>query len=469
MDSSSIIPSSPHNLSPHVLLLALPALGHVNALFHLAKLLSFKGVAITYVCAHHCISILERELHAANSSANALIRLVGLPERVSLGDGHIASSKVFFEVVCGMKDDFMQLVKQQLQIAGGERETQASFAAPSAILSDNFIFWARDVAIAFNLAHYVFFPFSASPLTVMLSLPLLISQGHVPLKSAAELQLITLPSLPPLWNKDLPTCLHDVDGKAELEWKLTCGFNLIKASTILINTSYEMEANAIEALQSKDGSHQTKQKVLTVGPVLPRDFPNDHRLHSESENPGHTECSRWLNSKNVGSVLYVSFGSIYSLGMEEITELALGLEASSYAFLWVLRQPRSASSKNNNSLLSDLLPEGFQSRLKDRCFISSGLIVDQLKIGIELPKDHRGFPSREEIETTTRLLMEGEGGRGVKKNVAALKDIIRKSVKKGGSSYENVEAFVHEIFQLSATHSKDESHANKNISSTGIG
>ncbi|KAJ7530598.1 hypothetical protein O6H91_14G009600 [Diphasiastrum complanatum] len=416
-----------------------------------------------------------------------------------------------------MKDDFMQLVKQQLQIAGGERETQASFAAPSAILSDNFIFWARDVAIAFNLAHYVFFPFSASPLTVMLSLPLLISQGHVPLKSAAEPQLITLPSLPPLWNKDLPTCLHEVDGKAELEWKLTCGFNLIKASTILINTSYEMEANAIEALQSKDGSHQTKQKVLTVGPVLPRDFPNDHRLHSESENPGHTECSRWLNSKNVGSVLYVSFGSIYSLGMEEITELALGLEASSYAFLWVLRQPRSASSKNNNSLLSDLLPEGFQSRLKDRCFISSGwapqlfilshpsvgaflthcgwnsilesisfgvpliacpkfaeqhlncrLIVDQLKIGIELSKDHRGFPSREELETTTRLLMEGEGGRGVKKNVAALKDIIRKSVKKGGSSYENVEAFVHEIFQLSATHSKDESHANKNISSTGI-
>ncbi|KAJ7523860.1 hypothetical protein O6H91_18G065400 [Diphasiastrum complanatum] len=507
--SSSIAPSSFHTLPssplpttspPHVLLLAFPSQGHVLALLSLAKLLASKGVVVTYVCAQHRISRLQRKYTHTASDLGPLIRLVGLPERVPLRDvgidEGIGISEWLMEVAIDMKDQFVQLL-QELQAGGAAPGAQAQdFAAPSSVVSDVFLPWVRDVAATSHLSHYVFFPCSASSLSVMLSLPLLISQGHVPLVSSAEPHLITLPGLSPFWNKDLPVFLHEKLKKPLQQAIFDSGFRLIEASTILINTTYEMETNAINyALQLKDNFHEVKRKVLSVGPVLPIQILNDLSFpHSQSGKQEHDiECLRWLSSKTARSVLYVSFGSIHIPSTEEIHELALGLEASSCAFLWVLRRPPCTSS---SFPLSTLLPEGFQSRLNDRCFIVSPwapqllilshpsvggflthcgwnsilesisfgvpliaypqfaeqrlncrMIVDQLRIGLELQKDENELIlGRKQIERVIRLLMGGEEGVEVKKSCAQLKDVIRRSVKKGGSSYENLDAFVHEIF-----------------------
>ncbi|KAJ7570549.1 hypothetical protein O6H91_01G125100 [Diphasiastrum complanatum] len=407
------------------------------------------------------------------------------------------------EVGKQMKDDFVQLL---LELQGGVAVAATAAgtqghdfaAAPSSVVSDGFLNWVRDVATTFHLTHYVFFPCSASTLSVMLHLPLLISQGHVPLAPSAEPQLITLPRLPPFWNKDLPEFLH-ARNEVSLERLKDCSSKLKEAATILINTTYEIEANVIDALHFKDGFCQTKRRVLTVGPVLPDEFLDDLPLsHSQTEKQEQDiECLRWLNSKTARSVLYLSFGSIYIPCIEEIHELALGLEASFCAFIWVLRRPPSTSSSSFS--ISNLLPEGFQSRLKDRCFIVSPwapqllilshpsvggflthcgwnstiegisfgvpliaypqfaeqqsncrIVVDQLKVGLELRKhDNAPIILRKQVERVVKLLMEGEEGIEVKKNAAQAKDIIRRSLKKGGSSYENLEAFVCECFQHS--------------------
>ncbi|KAJ7518017.1 hypothetical protein O6H91_21G051000 [Diphasiastrum complanatum] len=496
---------APHSLSDsHVLLLAYPAQSHVLALLGFAKLLASKGIAVTYVCAQHRISKLQQDHLHPSSSLGPLIRLVGLPERVPLGDVGIdegLGSRIRIrEVAKHMKDDFVQLLQKQHGDVVAAGRTQAhDFAAPSSVISDGFLHWACDVATKFQLTHYFFFPCPASTLSIMLNLPLLISQGHVPVASSAEPQLVNLPGLPPFWNKDLPDFVrqgHNEDSLHSLPRLKDCASKLIEAETILINTTYEIEANVIDALQFKDGFLQTKRQILTVGPVLPDEILNDlSLLHSLTEKQEHDtdQCLRWLNSKTARSVLYVSFGSIYIPCIEEIHELALGLEASSCAFLWVLRRPPSTSC--SSFPVSNLLPEGFQSRLKNRCFIVSPwapqlrilshpsvagflthcgwnsifesislgvpliaypqfaeqdlncrMIVDHLRVGLELRKHENALIiGREEVEGVVKLLMEGEEGSEVKKNTAHAKDIIRRSVKKGGSSFENVQTFVREL------------------------
>ncbi|KAK8474881.1 hypothetical protein V6N13_080092 [Hibiscus sabdariffa] len=49
-------------------------------------------------------------------------------------------------------------------------------------------------------------------------------------------------------------------------------------------------------------------------------------------------CVQWLNSKMTGSVVYVSFGSLATLGEDQMEHLALGLKRSERNFLWVVRK-----------------------------------------------------------------------------------------------------------------------------------
>ncbi|PRQ46040.1 putative UDP-glucuronosyl/UDP-glucosyltransferase [Rosa chinensis] len=47
---------------------------------------------------------------------------------------------------------------------------------------------------------------------------------------------------------------------------------------------------------------------------------------------------KWLDSKEAGSVVYVSFGSLANLKKEKMEELAWGLNNSNYHFLWVIKE-----------------------------------------------------------------------------------------------------------------------------------
>ena len=143
-----------------------------------------------------------------------------------------------------------------------------------------------------------------------------------------------------------------------------------------------------------------------------------------------------------------------------VTELTVGLEASGHRFLWVLRSPSSSFLSVEETELSQLLPEGFESRTKDRGLVvaswapqipvlshpSTGgfishcgwnstlesishgvpiicwplfaeqrmnrlLLVNELKAGIAAKMRRDGFVGREEVERAVRQLMEGEQGR----------------------------------------------------------
>ena len=83
-----------------------------------------------------------------------------------------------------------------------------------------------------------------------------------------------------------------------------------------------------------------------MGPILPLPFINQIKRNKDkdsthgdaiilwNENKG---CLTWLSQFKPKSVLYVSFGSLALLSHHQIEEVAAGLEATQYPFLWVIR------------------------------------------------------------------------------------------------------------------------------------
>ena len=81
-------------------------------------------------------------------------------------------------------------------------------------------------------------------------------------------------------------------------------------------------------------------RLVPIGPMVPEcAWRGEARAVDGHENE-KSEAERWLDTQDAHSVLYISFGSLTTIGSEEqVRELALALEASPYPFLWVYRPP----------------------------------------------------------------------------------------------------------------------------------
>jgi UDP-glucosyltransferase 73C len=107
-----------------------------------------------------------------------------------------------------------------------------------------------------------------------------------------------------------------------------------EADGVIVNTVLEMEPEYVAAYAEARG-----MKVWTVGPVSLYHHGAATLASRGDRAPaiGAAECLRWLDGKEPGSVVYVSFGSIAQASPKQLVELGLGLEASGHPFIWVVR------------------------------------------------------------------------------------------------------------------------------------
>lgn len=120
---------------------------------------------------------------------------------------------------------------------------------------------------------------------------------------------------------------------------------------ILIKTCREIDGKYVDYL-----SDLFNWKVFPVCPLL-----GSAPVLEDSQEDDNNELIQWLGEKTENSSVFVSFGSEYFLNKEEIEEIALGLELSQVNFIWVLRFP-----KGNETKIEEILPKGFQGRVKNR-------------------------------------------------------------------------------------------------------
>ncbi|KZV35773.1 hydroquinone glucosyltransferase [Dorcoceras hygrometricum] len=187
----------------------------------------------------------------------------------------------------------------------------------AALVADLFATDVFDVALQLKIPVYIFFPPSASSLSLALYLPELDKTVSCEYRDAAE--KIQIPGCIPIQGRDLLDPIQDRKDEA-YGWILHHMKRYRMADGLLVNSFKELEPGAIEALQQEESG---KPPVYPIGPLI--------LTGTKSDDP----CLKWLDDQPTGSVLYVSFGSGGTLSQAQITELALGLEMSKQRFLWV--------------------------------------------------------------------------------------------------------------------------------------
>ncbi|KAJ1291019.1 hypothetical protein BS78_02G287300 [Paspalum vaginatum] len=368
-------------------------------------------------------------------------------------------------------------------------EAIAGLALPvAAVVVDLFCMQLLDVAGQLAVPRHVYFASTGAFLALMLRLPAIRDDLAVRLRDADAEGTFHVPGLPPVPLAYMPACLSNGGKMRNYEWFEYYGRRLMDASGIILNSSVQLERGVLAAIA--DGRcvpGRPAPAVHAIGPVVW--FSPAHR---ELE-PPHV-CVRWLDTQPSGSVVFLCFGSNGFLDEAQVGEAAAGLERSGHRFLWVLRGPPAAGSRDPSPTDADLdaaLPAGFQARTQARglvwpawapqkeilahpavggfvthCGWNSTLeslwfgvpmvpwplygeqhlnafeLVREMGVAVQLKgvvgasKVDLWFVEAAELEAAVRGVMGAtEEGRKAREKAADLKAACRKAVAEGGSSY----------------------------------
>ncbi|CAA2994061.1 zeatin O-glucosyltransferase-like [Olea europaea subsp. europaea] len=256
------------------------------------------------------------------------------------------------------------------------------------------------------------------------------------------------------------------------------------SSGCLYNASRVIEGKYIDLIRTIPGE---EKKHWPIGPFNP--------VELTGKKNGLHKCVEWLEKQEPKSVIFVSFGTTTSLTDEQITELAIGLEQSGVKFIWVLRDADKGNIFTGETRKSEL-PRGFEERVRERgiverewapqleilahsatggfmshcgwnsCMesISMGvpfaawpmhsdqprntvLITKVLKIGLVVKdwKCRNEIVKSLTISTALKRLMASEEGEEMRQRAAELGVAVRKSVAEGGLTRMEMESFISHI------------------------
>ncbi|KAG6680705.1 hypothetical protein I3842_13G056200 [Carya illinoinensis] len=440
----------------HCLVFPYPAQGHINPMVEFSKRLKHKGVEVTLVNTHFISKNIQKE---GNSIALETI-----------SDGYDEGGREQAE------ND--QTYLERFERVGSKNLTELleklsrSGRPVNCIVYDPFLPWALDIAQESGLVAVVF-------LTQSIAVDIIYYHVH---KGELKLPLlepeVLLPSLPPLEPQDMPSFIYKLGSYPDIFDMLVGQFsNVEKADWVLCNTIYELEQEAVDWMSKI-------MPMRTVGPTIPSMFL-DKRLEDDKDyglsifKPNTDAWVKWLNDRPKGSVVYVSFGSMAILEVEQMQELAWGLRMSNNYFLWVVRASEEAKLPKNfveETLEKGLVVQwcrqlevltheavgcfvthcGWNSTLEALSFgvpmvampqwtdqsTNAKYIMDFWKMGLKAPMDEKGLVRREGVVHCIMEIMEGESGEEIKKNAFKCRKLAKEAIDKGGSSDKNIEEFV---------------------------
>ncbi|KAI3943154.1 hypothetical protein MKW92_021421 [Papaver armeniacum] len=456
-------------LKPHIIMLPSPGMGHLIPFIELAKRLVLNhGFSVTFTIPDETETgslskSQESVLHSLPSSINSIV----LPP-LDLSD--ILSADVKPETIVSV------MVNRSLPSLSDSFKLITSTHRVVAFVVDLFGADAFDVAKEFNVKPYIFFPSNAMLLSLFFQLPKLDQEYTCEYRDVPE--PIRIPGCVPINGIDLFDPAQDRKNEA-YKWVLHHAKRYKSAAGILVNSFDGFETATIEALKEKESGNPP---IYPVGPLI-RTGGNDN----VSDESGSL---KWLDDQPLGSVLFVSFGSIGTLSGEQLTELALGLEMSEQRFLLVARIPSDNGmvfgfQGNDNPF--DFLPEGFLERTKKQGFVvpswapqvqvlghkSTGgflthcgwnstlesvvhgipliawplfaeqrmnaLMLEDLKVALRPKADGRGIIRRDEISRVVKGLMVGEEGKYIKSRMTELQTAARNVLEENGSSTKSLD------------------------------
>uniref|UniRef100_A0A0C9RST7 Glycosyltransferase n=1 Tax=Wollemia nobilis TaxID=56998 RepID=A0A0C9RST7_9CONI len=462
----------------HAVVVPFPAQGHVNALLNFAELLSTRGFFITFVNTEWS----ERRIFGDSQVfQRPNFRFLSVPDGLPAEHGRMAELGEYWGVLQKLGSELEQLLRSA--------RDKSEIPPVTCIVSDAVMSCTHSVAANMEVPRVIFWPVCAAFSISHKYAPLLLSQGLIPVKvseaKCPERLITTLPgNIPPLWPADLLTFSREQDASDPIfQASLYEARFADIGDYVLVNTFEELEGKDAVAALSANGC-----PAMAIGPVFLDNVLQGKKVKSSMWEEDES-CLNWLEMHPPNSVLYVSFGSIAIKSQQQLEELALGLERSEQPFLWVLRSDLAQGE-------SGVLPEGFKERTKARAFfvswapqlrvlshpsvggflthsgwnstlesISTGVPMigwpyygdqflncrfakDIWKVGLDFDDvdvDDLRLVRREEVETAVRRLMQSSEGMVLRMRALQLKEVATKAVMPGGSSFSNLDVFIHHM------------------------
>nr|CAB3453038.1 unnamed protein product [Digitaria exilis] len=349
---------------------------------------------------------------------------------------------------------------------------------------------AVDVASKLNTPAYTFFTSAAATLAVLTQLPALLAGRTTGLVELGEEPLEHL----------MPEVLPHPDDDELCRTIVNVWTRIMDADGVLVNTFEWLEAGPVQALMDpRCVPGRVLPPVYCIGPLV-----GDGASGGEAVN--RHECSAWLDAQPARSVVFLCFGSRGSLSVEQIREIATGLEMSrqrrTHNFVpssapapsggrnkdrglvvqsWVpqldvLGHPATAAFVMHcgwNSTLEAIMAGvpllwafvthcGWNSTLEAimagvplLCWplyaeqmLNKVLITVAMGIGVELEGYKAGFIKAAEVETKVRLVMESQEGRELRARVVECKKQACTAMEDGGSSDAAFSRFLSDVENL---------------------
>ncbi|CAA6666349.1 unnamed protein product [Spirodela intermedia] len=270
------------------------------------------------------------------------------------------------------------------------------------------------------------------------------------------------------------------------------------ASGVVVNSFNDLERGYTELYEDAIG-----KKVWTIGPTFLSNKSVPHSRKREQDLGDEDLCFGWLDERAPRSVVYVSFGSLARFSFEQLVGIGLGLEASNYPFIWVIR------AANVTAQMEEWLTGGFEERTTGRSLIIRGwapqvlilshpsiggfmthcgwnstleginagipmitwpmfadqflnekLVVEMAQVGVGVgvkspsvwqDENPGASVTKEEVQSAVeRLMDQGEEGEARRNRARDLRERAKSAMEKGGSSYTNLTLLIEEMTNYSS-------------------
>ncbi|KAH8486007.1 hypothetical protein H0E87_027453 [Populus deltoides] len=398
-----------------VVLIPIPALGHIVALVEIAKLLVQRDDRLyTTVLVMHPTVDPSTTTYNESLAASTLpdrMRVINLP-RVESITSDTKPNNWLSSLVEGQKPHVKEYVSKI------RTQSELSLDAPrlAGFIFDSFITGLKEVANEFGLPWYAFSASGAAFLGCLLHLQALHDEQGADLTEFKNSDVeLNIPSLVnPFPAKLLPSVLLEKDS---LTTVLEQPRALAEARGILVNTFLEFESHAVNSL-----SNGRTPPIYPVGPIV-KHKRDGHDVGSEGSS-NYRNIIEWLDDQPPSSVMFLCFGSGGSFRENQVKEIACALEKCGHRFLWSLRKspPRGKweYSPSDYANFQEILPKEKNSHGDNEINVSADGIMKAIKHVMEQGKE-------------------------IRKKVKEMSRISEKTLMAGGCSYSSLGRLVDDI------------------------
>ncbi|KAI3988558.1 hypothetical protein MKX01_011455 [Papaver californicum] len=275
---------------------------------------------------------------------------------MSIPDGLDDENYDFFSINYSMENVMPSHLELKIQSLQEADDYQGSVCL---VVVDLLASWAMEVAVGRGVPVAGFWPAMLATYKLIEATPDLIRHGYISELGSPQNQLnICLPGQPSLTTRHLPWLIGNPSSQKQrfmfwlrilersrnLKWLLVNSFMEENFDNQTIDQSHQRKFDSVQQLPDRP-------RVFRVGPLTGHTKLTKALTFWDEDR----SCLDWLAKQKKSSVIYVSFGSwVGPIGVEKITELAMGLENTKSPFIWVL-----------GSTWRDGLPDGFLDRIRD--------------------------------------------------------------------------------------------------------